>query len=57
MLPQDHVREVPLPCVLDATDSDQLLNKLRAEHGEPRFDIAPELIAAWRRGPLGYNPR
>jgi hypothetical protein len=52
MLPQDHVREVPLPCVLDATDSDQLLNKLRAEHGEPRFDIAPELIATRRRARL-----
>ena len=38
--------EIPLPCVLDPTDSDPLLEKLRAVHGEPRFDIAPELIAA-----------
>jgi hypothetical protein len=52
MLPQDHVSEVPLPCVLDATDSDQLLNKLRAEHGEPRFDIALELVATRRRARL-----
>jgi hypothetical protein len=57
MFSQDQAMEVPLPCVLDATYSDQLLEKLRAVHGEPRFDIAPELIAAWRRGPLGYNPR
>ncbi len=39
----------PLPSVLDPTDSDPLLEKLRAVHGEPRFDIAPELIAAMRR--------
>ncbi len=41
--------EMLLPCVLDATDTDPLLEKLRAVHGEPRFDIAPELIAATRR--------
>ena len=41
--------ELPLPCVLDATDNDLLLQKLRAAHGDPRFDIAPELIAAKRR--------
>jgi hypothetical protein len=41
--------EMPLPCVLDATDTDPLLQKLRAVHGEPRFDIAPELIAATHR--------
>jgi hypothetical protein len=52
MLPQDHVSEVPLPCVLDATDSDQLLDKLRAVHGEPRFDIALELVATRRRARL-----
>ena len=41
--------ELPLPCVLDATDNDPLLQRLRAVHGEPRFDIAPELIAAKHR--------
>jgi hypothetical protein len=34
---------VPLLTVLDDTDTDQLLEKLRLVHGEPRFDIAPEL--------------
>ncbi len=38
-----------LPSVLDATDNDPLLQRLRAGHGEPRFDIAPELIATARR--------
>jgi hypothetical protein len=41
--------EMPLPCVLDATDTDPLLQKLRAVHGEPRFDIARELEAATRK--------
>ena len=45
--------ELPLLCVLDATENDPLLQKLRAEHGEPRFDIAPELIAAKRRALAG----
>jgi hypothetical protein len=43
------VLEMPLPSVLDDTDTDQLLERLRVVHGEPRFDIAPELIAARRR--------
>lgn len=45
----DPVLEMPLPSVLDDTDTDQLLLRLRLAHGEPRFDIAPELIAARRR--------
>jgi hypothetical protein len=49
MLSQDKVMEVPLPCVLDAMRNDPLLGKLRDVHGEPRFDIAPQLIAARRR--------
>jgi hypothetical protein len=49
MFSRDKVVEVPLPCVLDATHSDPLLGKLRDVHGEPRFDIAPQLIAARRR--------
>jgi hypothetical protein len=39
----DFVWEMPLLTVLDDTDTDQLLEKLRLVHGEPRFDIAPEL--------------
>jgi hypothetical protein len=35
--------EPPLPCVLDDDDIDRLLERLRAVHGEPRKDIAPEL--------------
>jgi hypothetical protein len=31
------------PCVLDDDDIDRLLERLRAVHGEPRQDIAPEL--------------
>jgi len=31
------------PCVLDDDDVDPLLERLRAVHGEPRPDIAPEL--------------
>jgi hypothetical protein len=31
------------PCVLDDDDVDRLLERLRAVHGEPRPDIAPEL--------------
>jgi len=38
-----------LPCVLDTHDVDQLLERLRAVHGEPRRDIAPQLLAATRR--------
>jgi hypothetical protein len=45
----DLVLEMPLPSVLDDTGTDQLLERLRLVHGEPRFDIAPELIAARRR--------
>jgi hypothetical protein len=45
----DLVLEMPLPSVLDDTDTDQLLVRLRLVHGEPRFGIAPELIAARRR--------
>jgi hypothetical protein len=45
----DLVLEMPLPSALDDTGTDQLLEKLRLVHGESRFDIAPELIAAWRR--------
>jgi hypothetical protein len=41
--------EMPLPSVLDATETDPLLQKLRAVHGEPRYDIARELIATTRR--------
>ena len=41
----DHVYEVPLWSVLDEHDVDQLLQKLRAVHGEARFDLAPELAA------------
>ncbi|MGA2841729.1 MAG: hypothetical protein ABSG18_16405 [Steroidobacteraceae bacterium] len=37
-----------LPCVLDTHDVDQLLERLRAVHGEPRRDIAPQLLAATR---------
>jgi hypothetical protein len=48
LLDLDPVYEMPLPSVLDDTDTDQLLVKLRFVHGEPRFDIAPELIAARR---------
>jgi hypothetical protein len=48
--PLDLVYEMPLPPVLDDNDTDQLLEKLRFVYGEPRFDIAPQLIAA-RRGP------
>jgi hypothetical protein len=39
----DLVWEMPLLTVLDDTDTDQLLEKLRRVHGEPRFDVAPEL--------------
>jgi len=48
----DFVWEMPLPSVLDDTDTDRLLVMLRLVHGEPRFDIAPELIAARRRARL-----
>jgi hypothetical protein len=48
----DLALEMPLPSVLDDTDTDQLLVRLRLVHSEPRFDIAPELIAARRRARL-----
>jgi hypothetical protein len=48
----DFVWEMPLPSVLDDTDTDRLLVMLRLVHGEPRFDIAPELIAERRRARL-----
>ncbi len=48
----DVVHEVPLLSVFDEQDVDLLLQKLRAVHGEARFDIAPELIAARRRAGL-----
>ena len=38
--------ELPLPCTLDEHDIDPLLAKLRAVHGQPRADIAPELTKA-----------
>jgi hypothetical protein len=41
----DVVYEVSLLSVLDDHDVDQLLQKLRAAHGEARFDLAPELVA------------
>ncbi len=40
--------EVPLLSVFDEHDVDQLLQKLRAVHGEARFDLAPEPVAAAR---------
>jgi hypothetical protein len=36
--------EQPTLCVLDVHDVDRLLERLRAFHGEPRADIAPELL-------------
>jgi hypothetical protein len=42
------IEEVPLLCVLDGHDVDRLLLKLRKAHGEPRYDIAPEIAAAMR---------
>jgi hypothetical protein len=48
----DVVYEVPLLSVLDEHDTDQLLQKLRAVHGEPRIDIAPEAVAARRTARL-----
>jgi hypothetical protein len=43
----------PLPCVLDDSDTDRLLQKLRAVHGDAgRPDIAPELTA---RGEQRYR--
>jgi hypothetical protein len=43
MRDHDLPSELPLPCVLDDDDIDRLLERLRAVHGEPRQDIAPEL--------------
>jgi hypothetical protein len=34
---------------LDGKGVDRLLEKLRTVHGEPRYDIAPELRATTRR--------
>jgi hypothetical protein len=48
----DVVYEVPLWSVLDEHDVDQLLQKLRAVHGEARFDLPPELVAATRTARL-----
>ena len=48
----DNVCEVPLLSVLDEQDVDQLLQKLRVVHGEARFDLAPELVAATRTARL-----
>jgi hypothetical protein len=39
---------LPALCVLDFHDVDRLLEKLRSVHGEPRYDVAPELEAATR---------
>ena len=46
-----------LPCVLDTHDVDQLLERLRAVHGEPRRDIAPQLLAATRRDDARHSGR
>ena len=43
MRDHDLPSELPPPCVLDDDDIDRLLERLRAVHGEPRRDIAPEL--------------
>ena len=43
-MPRTDCYEPPLPCVLDVHDVDRLLERLRAFHGEPRADIAPELL-------------
>jgi hypothetical protein len=51
-MPLDLVYEMPLPSVLEDNDTDQLLEKLRLVHGKPRFDIAPQLIAARRTARL-----
>jgi hypothetical protein len=39
--------EPALPDVFGDGDIDRLLEKLRAVHGEPRFDVARGLTAAW----------
>jgi hypothetical protein len=39
------------PCSTSTT-VDQLLQKLRTVHGEARFDLAPELVAATRTAGL-----
>jgi hypothetical protein len=39
-----HGPKQPTLCVLDVHDVDRLLERLRAFHGEPRADIAPELL-------------
>jgi hypothetical protein len=49
--------EMPLPSVLDDTETDRLLVKLRIVHGEPRYDIAPELIVARRRTRVPLSTR
>jgi hypothetical protein len=51
----DFAWEMPLLTVLD--DTDQLLEKLRRVHGEPRFDVAPELTRRRaRNGVLAGSP-
>jgi hypothetical protein len=40
------MEEPPLPCVLNEHDVDRLLQALRTAHGEPRYDIAPEIARA-----------
>jgi hypothetical protein len=42
----NHLIEMPLPCVRNADGADPLLDALRREHGEARPDIAPELTRA-----------
>jgi hypothetical protein len=43
--PRNVVYEVPLLSVLDEHGVDHLLRKLLAVHGEPRFDLASELVS------------
>jgi hypothetical protein len=45
-------RADPPLSTLDRTGTDRLLDRLRAKHHEPRFDIAPELL---RSKPIGVN--
>ena len=39
---------VPPPSVLDRKGNDRLLAALIAKHHEPRYDIAPQIMAAAR---------
>ncbi len=51
MTDKDHPPpELPLPCVLDDDDIDRLPERPRAVHGEPRPDIAPQLLTATHVG-------